>query len=196
MDPSINQILDFWFDPRFLADTQLWFRPDPALDQRIKDQFGDLVSQARTPALDTWTSKPQGALAMLILLDQFPRNIFRALPDSYASDAKALNVSSLAIAKGFDEQVTPMQQTFFYTPFMHDESLLGQVASVALYKGFLKRCELESAAKTFAMSTLGFAKKHRDVIAGFGRFPSRNGVMGRESTEEERKFLAEHPFGF
>lgn len=196
MDPSITRILDFWFDARHLENPQLWFLPDATLDQTIKTQFSDLISQARTPALDGWTENPQGVLAMLILLDQFPRNIFRGSPESYASDAKALNVSARAITNGLDRQVTQMQQTFFYTPFMHSESLLGQIASVAMYEGLVQRCELDSPAKAYATSGLGFAKGHRDVIAKFGRFPSRNRVLRRESTEEEKKFLEEHPGGF
>lgn len=196
MDPSIPRILDFWFDAPHLANPLLWFQPDPALDQRIKDQFSDLISQARTPTLDCWTETPQGTLAMLILLDQFSRNVFRGSPDSWSSDAKALNISAAAIAKEFDTQVAPMQQCFFYTPFMHAETLLGQIASVALYEGLVQRCKLDSPAKASAARNLRFAKSHRDVIAMFGRFPSRNGVLGRKSTEEEKKFLEQHPSGF
>lgn len=196
MDPSISRILDFWFDPRHLADPQLWFRQDPTLDQIIRDQFGDLVSQARTPALDGWTQNPQGTLAMLILLDQFPRNIFRGSPESWSSDAKALNVSTVAIANGFDTQVVSMQQMFFYLPLMHAETLLGQIASVALYEGFVQSCEPESPVKIYAINSLGFAKNHRDVIAMFGRFPSRNKVLQRETTRKEKEFLEQHPSGF
>ncbi|KAK4694728.1 hypothetical protein P7C71_g2902, partial [Lecanoromycetidae sp. Uapishka_2] len=195
MEHSISRVLDFWFDARHEA-AQLWFRQDPTIDQKINEDFGELVQQARTSALDAWTNGPQGTLAMLILLDQFPRNIFRGSPESWSSDAKALDVSAVAISKGYDTQVTPVRQTFFYTPFMHNESLIGQIASVALYEGFEQRCEPGSPAKAYATKNLRYAKMHRDVIAKFGRFPSRNDVLGRESTEEERTFLGEHPGGF
>jgi len=166
------------------------------IDEDIKDQFGDLISKARASQLTPWTEKPRSTLALLILLDQFSRNVFRGTPDSFSADDLALNITTEAIAKGFDRQVEKEQQPFFYLPFMHSETLLGQVAGVAHYELLQTRCDLESdVGKYVKMSTI-FAEKHQHCILKFGRFPSRNKILGRESTPEEIAFLEEHPGGF
>ena len=194
MDSHIPRILSFWFDhpepiPR-------WFRQSDDLDNQIRDQFGGLVTQARSNTLDGWAQEPDGALAMLILLDQFPRNIFRGSADSYSSDAKARNVTIRAVARGFDRQVPSIRQPFFYLPLMHQEDLLSQIASKALYEGCTLRCGADEVAKDFAEAGVGFGSRHLDVIARLGRYPSRNKALGRESTKEEETFLKEHPLGF
>ena len=163
----------------------------------MKSDFGDLVHQARTPTLDHWSDNPNGTLALLLLLDQFPRNIFRGTPDSFSSDAKALDVAVKGIAKGYDRAVQPMQQAFFLLPLMHSEQLLAQIAGIAGYEGMLQRCGgVDERAKAFAEIGLGMATRHKDAIARFGRFPSRNEILGRVSTTEEIEFLREHPGGF
>lgn len=196
---DVPRILTFWFGTANAPpDFQRWFLPDKDLDNQIKTQFQDLVVEARKQksSLDGWTGSPQGCLALLILLDQFPRNIYRDSPGAFASDAKAANVTVQAIAKGFDRAVEPVQQAFLYTPLTHGESLLSQIAAVACYEGMASRGEEGSRGKGFATRGLGFARKHMDVIGAFGRFPSRNVVLGRESTEDEVEYLKGHPGGF
>ncbi len=194
MNPNIPPVLSFWFAPGHHFTR--WFIASEDLDRQIKSNFGDLVSQARTPSLDHWTENPQGTLAILILLDQFPRNIFRGSPESFSSDPKALDVAVKGIAQGHDRAVLPIQQAFFYLPLMHSERLLAQVSGLAAYEGMLQRCQKDEEAKAFAESGLDFARRHRDVILKFGRFPSRNAILGRESTVEEKDFLKENPSGF
>ena len=172
--------------------------PSADLDNDIRARFGSLISIARdSPTIHhTWTENPNSALALLLLLDQFPRNIFRGSPQSYSSDLKALGVATWAIAKGFDRQVPPIRQLFFYLPFMHDELLLSQVAGKALYENCRSRCGDDVEAKKFVENEADWAQKHMDVIQRFGRFPARNQVLGRESTREELEFLKENPRGF
>ncbi|KAK3168515.1 hypothetical protein OEA41_004963 [Lepraria neglecta] len=194
MDLSIDRIISFWFDPCY--QVKRWFEKSDDLDNQIRVDFGDLVSQARTPALDSWTQNPRGTLAMLVLLDQFTRNIFRGSAEAFDGDAKAMDISVKAISKGFDREVEPMQQALFYLPLMHNESLLSQIATVSFYENYAQRCQSDSPAKSFATDSVGFAKNHRDVIAMFGRFPGRNKALGRTSTAEEVQYLKEHPSGF
>lgn len=156
------------------------------VDNEIKAQFGDLVEKARASQLSTWAEQPQGALALIVLLDQFPRNIFRGSDLSYSSDSMALEVATEAIAKGFDREVTHLQQPFFYLPLMHSENLLSQVAALSLYENLCHRCEPDSMSKEYAMSSTKYSGLHRDVIMRFGRFPSRNEVLGRVSTSTLR----------
>jgi len=135
-------------------------------------------------------------LALLILLDQFSRNIFRGTPEAFSSDDLALNITTEAIAKGFDRKVKKEQQPFFYMPMMHSETLLGQVAGVAHFELLQTRCDLDSDLWNFVKSSTIFAEKHQNCIIKFGRFPSRNKILGRESTPEEIAYLKEHPGGF
>lgn len=196
-DPHISRLLTFWFPPdQPLSDaTARWFRPNSTLDAEIKSQFHPLMTSAQTTSLDHWTQTPRGTLALLLLLDQFPRNCFRGSAASFATDAKALNVAVKAIAKGQDRAVEPAQALFFYLPLMHDETLLGQVAGQALYEGLVKRCETEEL-RSFTESALGYSRSHLQLVERFGRFPGRNAALERESTEEEREFLKEHPSGY
>ena len=194
MDQNVSRILSFWFDHP--EPVQRWFTPSVDLDNEIRDQFGDLVNQARSPALDNWIQEPDSTLALLLLLDQFPRNIFRGSPESYSSDPKSLNVTIQAIAKGFDRRVPLIRQPFFYLPLMHDETLLSQIAGKALYENCAQRCGGDLEAKKSVESGREYGEKHMDVIMRFNRFPSRNKVLGRKSTDDELEFLKEHPNGF
>jgi len=194
--PAIKEIHDIWFP----TDTNLlshWFAPSPIFDASIKSTFEPLMtSAAQTPSpLDTWTATPNGTLALILLLDQFPRNIYRNSPRAYASDARAASVAVTAIAAGQDREVS-LLKLFFYMPLMHDESLLGQVAALGLFEALVTRCEEGSVERVYAEKGLDSARKHLRVIERFGRFPSRNAVLGRESTGEERGFLEEHRGGF
>jgi len=192
MDPDINRTISFWFN----GPTERWFRPPEEFDNEIRDSFGALISKARTNSLDSWADDARGGLALLLLLDQFPRNIYRGSDEAHASDAKACSVAVKAIAQGHDHQVDHLQALFFYLPLMHDEQLVSQIAGIALIENLAARCPPNSEAASFVNRSAGFAKGHRDVILKFGRYPSRNKVLGRESTEEEKKFLEQNPSGF
>jgi len=194
MDTDVNRIISFWFDG--VDAGSKWFRRDEAFDAQIRDQFGGLVEQARASNLTMWTQQPRGTLALLLLLDQFPRNLFRESPLSFSSDAQATEIATQAIAEGYDREVPPIQQCFFYIPLMHDERLVSQVASVALFEALTHRCgQDKDPAEDQARRSMKFAMGHRDVIARFGRFPARNAALGRRSTTEEIEFLKENPSG-
>ena len=194
LDPDINRTVSYWFGGD--EPTKKWFRGGPQVDAEIKEQFGSLVEKARAEKLNAWTEQPTGTLALILLLDQFPRNIFRDSPLSFSSDPQALKVATEGIAKGFDRQVPDMQQPFFYLPLMHDETLLGQIAGIASFESLSARCDPESEIAKHAKVSVGFAKSHLYCILRFGRFPSRNEILGRDSTLEEIEYLKEHPSGF
>ncbi len=191
---DIDRTITYWFESD--NSLQKWFQGGPTIDAEIKDQFGTLVDSARASQLSSWANQPRGALALLVLLDQFPRNIYRGSPLSYSSDYMALDIAARSIAKGFHREVTTMQQQFFYLPFMHDESIVSQVASISLYESLIARCKPESDEQKFIKQSLHFSERHRDCILKFGRFPSRNDVLGRVSMPEELQYLKEHPSGF
>jgi uncharacterized protein (DUF924 family) len=187
-----EEVLEFWFgrpgDPDYGAHRQAWFRRDDAFDAEIARRFGALQRRARDGALDGWAETARGALALLVLLDQFSRNLHRESPEAFASDPKALAVAKDAIARGHDRAVTPLQAHFFYLPFEHSEALAEQERGVALMQAMPEHDGKENA--------VSYAVRHRDVIARFGRFPHRNAVLGRETTAEEQAFLAENERGF
>jgi len=192
MNSDVNRVIDYWF--RDEEPVKKWFGGAPEVDAEIKDQFGDLVEKARDSQLNSWTEKPQSTLALVILLDQFTRNIFRGMPASFSSDSIARNITVTAIAKGFDRELPPLQQYFFYMPLSHDESLISQIAAIALFEALHKRCG-GGPEEGIVKGGLHFCELHRDVILKFGRFPSRNEILGREPTPEELAFLKEHPRG-
>jgi uncharacterized protein (DUF924 family) len=168
-----------------------------SFDAEIQEKFGSLMVLARTAQLDQWVDKPTSSLALLILLDQFPRNVWRNTPDAFSSDAQALDIASNSILKGFDREVTPWQQLFFYLPFMHGETAVSQVAGISLLEGAIKRVDDSESAEGKCLSMgLESARKHAVPIYRFGRFPSRNIVLGRETTKEEAEFMKEFPNGF
>jgi uncharacterized protein (DUF924 family) len=173
-----REVLDFWFKD---SPPEAWFRDDPAFDEIVGTRFGDVVVAAREGKLDDWMETGEGTLALLILLDQFPRNIFRGRADAFASDAKAREVARCAITKGFDVEVPKTARSFFYLPFMHSEDIGDQDWSVAFIG---ERVGEDSLNYPYAL-------KHRDVIRRFGRFPARNIALNRSSTSDELAFLAE-----
>ncbi|WP_339114242.1 DUF924 family protein [Thioclava sp. GXIMD2076] len=173
-------VLEFWFAPEH---RESWFEKNELFDGLIRDRFGPLQAQATEGALAAWREKAESALALVILLDQFPRNMFRGTGHAFASDARAREVAGHALTQGFDAQVKaldPQAPAFFYLPFMHSEDLADQDRAVALYEA----AEDENG--------LRFAHAHRDIIARFGRFPHRNAALKRESTKEELAFLETH----
>ena len=180
-----SRVLDFWFGTPGAADhgkpRKSWFEKNDAFDVEIRERFGDLLAQAASGRLDAWQSRPRGALALIVLLDQFPRNMHRGKPAAFACDARALAVARHAVARGFDRGLLPVERWFVYLPFEHAENLAMQRESLRLFAGL----------KSFPDSAgiLDYPKRHFDVIARFGRFPHRNEILGRPSTAEETAFL-------
>ena len=170
-------IIEFWVNE---VGPSGWYLGTDALDQSIRDKFMDDWEAAKTGAYDGWARCPEKSLALLILLDQFPRNMFREDPRAFATDKKAREVASVAIEQGFDKRNDEPQRQFYYMPFMHSECLQHQERSVRLIKDRLP----ESGA-----GNILHAKVHREVIRTFGRFPYRNGALSRSSTLQEQKFM-------
>lgn len=178
-DPRAAALLAFWFAPGMEAR---WFAADPALDRELAERFGADLAQAAKGDLDDWVETVDGALALVILLDQLPRNIFRNKPHAYALDSRALAMAEAAILRGHDKALPPIRRRFLYLPFEHSESLPDQEYCVSLFRQAGDDPE-----------GLDWAIKHSDVIARFGRFPHRNAVLERETTPEEEEFLRENP---
>ena len=182
------EVLDFWFGAEPLATRAEWFRKDEAFDARIRARFGGLVDDA----IDGRLPLPDGAeavLARLILLDQFPRNLFRGQARAFAGDATARALALGLIDAGGERVLHPLQRWFVYLPLEHAEDLALQDRSCALFAA------LAAEAPGFD-SALDYAERHRDVIRRFGRFPHRNAALGRASTDEERAYLATPGSGF
>lgn len=185
MNPDAERLLRFWFAEGPDTFRLAWFRRDDAFDESCRSGFGDLVRPARDGALDGWAETPQGALALTLLLDQFPRNLFRGTPEAFASDAHARLIARRAVLeRHFDMVLTPTERIFLYLPFEHGESMPDQHLSVALFEGLR-----DHPAHAAPGGTIDYAWQHWHVIRRFGRFPHRNAVLGRESTPEELAWL-------
>lgn len=178
MENEAADIVAFW---RSLGP-EGWFRKDAEVDARCRDRFGGLVERAIAGELEHWVSTPEGSLALILLLDQFTRNIFRDDARAFAGDAQAVAVANTAIAAGHDLVCEPALRAFYFMPFMHAETIAEQ-----------DRCVLLMHAHG-APDNLKFARIHRDIIARFGRFPHRNPVLGRHTTPAEQAFLEEGGF--
>ena len=176
MPDEAGEILRFWFGE---LKPEQWWKRDDAVDAVIRERFLDLHERLAEDVPEEWLASPRSRLAAVIALDQFPRNLFRASPRSFATDAKALALAKETIALGLDTELGESERIFLYVPFQHSENPDDQAQSVALY---------ETLGNP---DTLDFAKKHKLVIDRFGRFPHRNAVLGRESTQAERSFVAQ-----
>ncbi|KAI0395520.1 DUF924-domain-containing protein [Xylariaceae sp. FL0594] len=194
ISPDITRLLSFWFDHS--EGLVKWFKPSPEVDAECRVWTAP-VEAARAGSLQDWTQTPDGTLALLLLLDQLPRNVYRGTPAAYASDGMALDVAVDAIARGDDRRVALDRQMFFYLPLMHAESMLAQVGCLGLYQGMAAHAEPATPMRELLDGALGMCQVHVDIIRRFGRFPGRNAALGRQSTEEELAFLAEKgPRGF
>ncbi|HRC73358.1 MAG TPA: DUF924 family protein [Candidatus Competibacter sp.] len=169
-----QEIIAFWFAEPAQA---LWFNSTPEFDRTLRERFLPTYRAAASGQLTDWERTPAGALALTIVLDQFPLNMFRGQPESFATEAAARAVAERALALGFDRHLTPAERLFLYLPFMHGETPADQERSVQLFE----RLGLEDSAR--------FAHHHRDLIVRFGRFPHRNAILGRDSTPEETAYL-------
>jgi len=168
-------VLAFWFAPE---TRPRWFDSTPAFDREVEAAFRATWEAAAAGALAYWEGTPAGALALVIVLDQFPLNMFRGRPESFVTEAASRAVAERAIARGFDAALDAAGKAFLYLPFMHSESLADQDRSVALY---------EAAGLA---DSLKWARHHRDIVRRFGRFPHRNAILGRPGTPEEEAWLA------
>lgn len=188
-----GDVLDFWFappgSPEHGQQRRCWFVKDPAFDQEIRRRFLPTWEAAAGGALDHWRGAPADMLALIVVLDQFPRNLFRGDARAFSSDARALACAEEAVARGFDQQLAPVQRIFVYLPFEHSEDADAQARSVELFSA------LAAAHEGFA-ETLRYALRHRDIVARFGRFPHRNVILGRASSAEEMEFLRQPGSGF
>ena len=186
-DPLAADILTFWFGPQDAPSgnsaRDVWFRKDAAFDAEIRQRFGDATAIALAGGYGEWCATAGGALARVLLLDQFTRNIHRETPAAFAGDARALATAAHAIERGFDRSLDAYGRWFLYLPFEHAEDRVMQERSLALF-GELER-------ETGLAGPLEWAQKHADVIARFGRYPHRNAILGRVSTPEEMAFLAQ-----
>jgi uncharacterized protein (DUF924 family) len=182
---SWQEVLEFWFgapgSPEFGRPRAAWFVKSAEFDARTRDRFLATHEAAAAGALDDWSTRPLGALALAVALDQFPRNMFRGTPRAFAADARALAVARGAVARGFDEVLLPVQRWFVYLPYEHAEEIAAQRESLRLFE----RLAVDAAGA----GTLTYAMRHYAVIERFGRFPHRNAILGRASTPEELAFL-------
>lgn len=176
-----QDIIDFWFTE---LEPKQWWQKDLEFDRMIEQRFGTLHGQAIRGELCEWRDSALGSLAEVIILDQFSRNIYRDKPESFAADPLALSLAQLAVAKGFDRQLSTIQCSFLYMPYMHSESKQVHADAVQLFEHL------------GLQNTLDFEHKHKAIIDQFGRYPHRNSVLGRDSTEQEREFLTQPNSGF
>jgi uncharacterized protein (DUF924 family) len=182
-----QEILDFWFgresEPGYGEFRAAWFQKDEEFDREVQTRFREDHERAASGGLDEWREEARSALALVILLDQFPRNMFRGDAKTHATDAKAQETSEYAIERALDRELPAFQRMFLYMPFMHSESIEAQRRSVALFERL--------AGEDGAPDVTEYAVGHRDIVERFGRFPHRNAILGRETTPEEAEFLTQ-----
>jgi uncharacterized protein (DUF924 family) len=176
---NAEHVLRFWFDEH----AKDWFAKNADFDAQIHERFQPLHEAAAAGRLASWHEAPRNCLALVILLDQFPRNLFRGEARAFATDAQARAAARVILERGWDKAMTQSEQLFAYLPFEHSESLADQDLSCELMKGF-------------SAEQRQYAERHRDIIRRFGRFPHRNDVLGRQSTPAEIEFLKQPGSGF
>jgi uncharacterized protein (DUF924 family) len=200
MNNQIRSIHDFWFgslgDDDSYSESLFgrWFQSGDEIDDQIRRDFGELVEAAGSGELAGWRESAEGALALVILLDQFTRNIFRGTGDMYKFDARAREIAEEAVTAGFDCLLHPVKAAFFYFPFEHAEDLEAQDKSVTLFRMLPRRVAEEHRGQYHGF--IDYAIAHRDIVARFGRFPHRNELLGRETTPGEARFLELAGSGF
>jgi uncharacterized protein (DUF924 family) len=190
-----ERVLEFWFGeltPDGRADAahaQRWWKKDPAFDALIRERFAALYAAVVGDQREAWLQSPRGTLAYVIVLDQFSRNMFRDSGRMFEHDARALRAALAGVDRGFDRQLALDERGFLYMPLMHSEDRALQDRCVALFEAF--RDELEGEARARVANSVDFAKRHREIVQRFGRFPHRNQLLGRTSTAEEVEFLTQ-----
>ena len=192
MATTPDDVLDFWFGRPGSADygtsRKIWFEKNDDFDAEIQGRFGEAVENALLGGFTDWETTPADCLALIILLDQFPRNLYRGTAQAFAGDARALELANTAMDAGFDEALLPVQRIFLYLPFEHSETMADQARSVELLTAV--------SAQTGNPDWEAYAIADRDIIARFGRFPHRNTALGRKTTPEEAEFLKQPNSGF
>jgi uncharacterized protein (DUF924 family) len=183
----VEALLEFWFgrpgEPEFDRPREVWFERNEAFDAALRERFLDDQRRAALGELGQWLATPDGALALILLLDQLPRNLHRGSPAAYATDAAAREAAARAIARGHDVALPPVRRRFVYLPFTHSEDLADQRRCCALMRTV---ADAEGGEES-----VWFAERHREIIERFGRFPHRNRVLGRAATPAEERFLEE-----
>ena len=187
---TAEEVLDFWFGPREArgAARPEWFRKDDAFDAEIRRRFGDLHARAARRDLEAWRASPESMIALIVVLDQFSRNLHRGDARAFAQDAHARECAREALARGDERVLKPVERQFLYLPFEHSEDLADQDIGVE------RMSSLEAFAETRGLTE--WAEKHRVIIRRFGRFPHRNAALGRAGTAEEAEFLKQPGSGF
>ncbi len=200
-----DNILDFWFHD--IADeisidknkppASLWFNGGRKFDDEIREKFLADYQKAKAGEYKDWESSPRGTLALVILFDQFPRNMFRNTPQAFETDALALDVVSRSVYEGVDKDLALVERVFFYMPYMHAESLGFQEEGIRAFKSLVEESKQKASHNTsYFEYNLSYAERHRDLIVQFGRFPHRNAVLNRPLTEEEAVFLGKPASSF
>ena len=189
---SFADVLEFWFGTPHSAERgrprRTWFKKSPAFDAQVRDHFLGTWELAARDGLARWAATPLAALARVIVLDQFPRNIFRGSARAFAADPLALAAAKAMVGNGFDRLLRPVERLFVYLPFEHSEDAAAQGCSLELFEAL--------RAEPLGHDNTEYARRHFDIIARFGRFPHRNAILGRESTPEELKFLQQPDSSF
>ncbi|WP_109123663.1 DUF924 family protein [Dyella sp. C11] len=191
MPSTPADVLDFWFEP---ASQAMWFDRSDAFDARVRERFGDTLEASLRGELDAWTQTPEGWLALLIVRDQFSRNLYREYARAWAGDEATQVIALDGMARGDDQRLTALQRVFAYMPLEHAESRVLQAHCVHLFERLV--AGQPDGERPAMQHFLDFARKHHDVVARFGRFPHRNAVLGRPDTPEEKTYLATPGSGF
>lgn len=197
MPATAREVLDFWFGDAAAGDDKAiqeafsrWFKSDAEFDAEIERRFGALIENALAGGLREWENEIHSRLALILLLDQFPRNVFRRTARAFAGDSRALGLAVEAVREGQDRNLQPVEKVFLLMPYQHAEQHSVQDESVRLFRE-LAEASAPGAVRKFLQSSLEYAEKHREIVARFGRFPYRNDVLGRTSTEAEEHWLQE-----
>ncbi|MCT7948402.1 DUF924 domain-containing protein [Ancylothrix sp. C2] len=189
---KVDEILEFWFgkssDSNYGKRREIWFTKDPLFDEELRNRFYTDYQLATTGSLDTWQDSPRSCLALILLLDQIPRNIFRGQIEAFGTDFKAVVAAQNAIEKGFDKEMLPVERWFIYLPFEHSENMEHQRRCIELFEALKDDPESGYA--------IDYAIQHFKIMERFGRFPHRNAILGRESTPEEIEFLQQENSSF
>lgn len=184
MNPDVKRINAFWFN----RNPMEWIIAPDGLDTEVKNEFEDLALKARCHELDDWAANPESSLALVVLLDQFSRNLFRGSPDAFSADGKAFETATKAIAGDFDKQVSVIQASAFFMPLMHQESLISLIAVRCLFESLKLRCVSTEEHEWVDIGIVA-SKRHMEQLERFGRYPTRNAVLGRKNTADEDEFL-------
>lgn len=186
----VDEVLEFWFSGEAERGSfrEAWFEKDEGFDREISTRFQEDYERAAAGELEGWQDSERGCLALTLLLDQFPRNMFRGEARAFATDHRARAVADHTVSEGMDLALPPLQRMFVYLPFEHSEATADQQRSVELFLALDEELD--------GLDLLSYARRHADIIARFGRFPHRNAVLGRDTTPEEARFLEEPDSSF